>query len=309
MRLWPVLLLSISCSRPNPAFFVDGAGATIGLTQGTGASSSGSSSASTATTDDDTITGAGTTEATTSAGITSTSVATTGTSADVSSTGGPVCGPFPDKRLEIDPPLLPAQCAAVTTLYGKVDKSDPIPVVALCNDAQCADCDLLTVPLAPELAEYLADGACLTVVHQGAWLPDDPEAPFGCKTTAFALYDDASIYPRYAASSRVTAAPGFLDSDVRMDVAPVLAGACDCDPADCCREGQARNLRLEFTDHGEAVGTLGPGEFAAPDLKGATYVVGVLRAHIKGQFAVDETCVADPETAFIDWEMLRILGP
>jgi hypothetical protein len=312
VRVWPVLLL-LSCSRPNPLFLLGGA---------SGDMSSGTDPTTTtaAATTDIGTTAPSTTG--TTAGVT-TSTPTTSTTGEpfttgepsttaVSSTTGdehPACGPFSEQRLILDPPLPEPQCVEVTEYFGKVTKTDDDGTIALCADALCALCPL-SVPLDPDLALYVDDGDCLRVVHQGEWAPGDPEAPTGCKTTAIALFDDASIYPLYAASSRVIDAPGFLDSAVRLDVQREAGTACACGPDDCCLEGQAEHLRLTFTDHGEPVGTLGPDQFATVDLEGVDYLVAVIRAHAKGYFdAVTQRCVADPETAFVDWHMLRVDGP
>ncbi|MFY0531078.1 hypothetical protein [Nannocystis pusilla] len=227
MRVWPVLLL-LSCSRPNPLFFVGGASSDM---------SSGTDPATTAAATTDIGTTAPSTTGTT-AGVT-TSTPTTSTTGEpfttgepsttaVSSTTGdehPACGPFSEQRLILDPPLPEAQCVAVTEYFGKVTKTDDDGTIALCADALCALCPL-SVPLDPDLALYVDDGDCLRVAHQGEWAPGDPEAPTGCKTTAIALFDDDSIYPLYAASSRVVEAPGFLDSAVRLDVQREAGTVC-----------------------------------------------------------------------------------
>jgi hypothetical protein len=288
---WPLApLLLLSCSRPNPAF-LEGAGASTDMSSGTGTTDLSPTTAETPTTGP----------------VPETSSSTT--TGDTSTGGGPLCPAFVNDRVVLDPPLPAAQCAAITTYYGKISKPGEDATVSLCGDAMCSQC-IFNSPVDPALAPYLKDGSCLKVVHQGEWRPGDPEAGNGCKTVAAAIYDDDTVYPLYAASSRVTAAPSFIDSDVRMDVARDSDERCRCAEGDCCLEGQASHLRLNFTDHGADVGALGPGEFLTTDLKGATYVVAVLRAHIQGYVSTtDAACVADPETHFIDWHMLRVLGP
>lgn len=294
VRVWPALLL-LSCSRPNP-LFLDGA-ASDDMSSGTGTSTTAADPTGESSTSSPTPTTSA--EATTDE---STSSGTTGVQL-------PVCGPFSDERLVVDPPLPAAQCAAVTEFFGKVTRQGDTADIALCSNASCGSCSF-SVPLDPGLVPYVVDGSCLRVVHQGMWVTDDLEAPSGCKTTALAIYDDASVYPLYAASSRVIEAPGFLDSDVRMDVARGEVLECACDDADCCLEGQAMRVRLEFKDHGEAVGILGAAEFVTTDLKGAAYIVAVVRAHVKGRrSAATQECVADPATQFIDWHMLRVQAP
>ncbi|MDC0667341.1 hypothetical protein [Nannocystis radixulma] len=295
MRLWPALLLLVSCSRPNPLFFDGGA---------SGDMSSGTLDLTTGTTT------SGAVDLTTSE-VTTTGSTTTTSGGDVSTGSvGPLCEPFPDQRLVVDPPLPAAQCAAVTQYFGKIGKpSEDSADIALCTDNTCGTCSF-SVPLDPGLAPYVVDGACLRVVHQGVAVDGDPEAASGCKTTGLAIFDDATVYPLYVASSRVVMAPGFIDADVRLDVERGAGEPCDCAAGDCCLEGQARHLRLAFTDHGEAVGTLAAGEFVTTDLKGATYLLAVVRAHVKGQVnAKTQLCVDDPETPFIDWHMLRVQGP
>ncbi|PCC66959.1 hypothetical protein SAMN02745121_00310 [Nannocystis exedens] len=308
MRVWPALLL-LSCSRPNPAFLAGGASGDM--------SSETDPTTAAATTDVGTTAPSPTTgEVTTAAPTTSTGAPETtgpsGTTGVVETTGDehPACGPFSEQRIVVDPPLLEPQCVAVTEYFGKVAKADDdTGTIALCTDASCGLC-AVAVPLDPDLATYVDDGACLRVAHQGEWVPGDPEAPAGCKTTAIALFDDDSVYPLYAASSRVVDAPGFLDSAVRLDVQRDAGTVCDCAADDCCLEGQARNVRLTFTDHGELVGTLGPDEVAIVDFEGVGYLVAVIRAHVKGYFSTPtQRCVADPETAFVDWHMLRLEAP
>lgn len=305
VRLWPVLLL-FSCSRPNPQFLSEFTGATTDLSSETDPSAT--TTVATSLTPP-TSTSGGTDGATadpTLPPVSTTSQATT--DGDTTGTTGarPICGPFPDARITVDPPLLQPQCVETTTYHGRVDKQAVPAQVVLCLDNTCTDC-LFTAPLDPELAQYLDHGACLTVVHEGQWLPGDPEAPFGCKTTGLALYDDPMQPPLYVASSRVLVAPTSLDPAVRLDVARAQIAACDCDADDCCLEGQATTHRLKFLHQGVAVASLGPGDFDSVVLGGVPYLLAVLRAHVKGHVdVVTEACVDDPETPYIDWHMLRL---
>lgn len=291
MRAWPALLL-LSCTRPNPAFAVGDTGAFIDMSSGT---------ADNATTDGPT----------TSA---EPPVPTTGTSAsagetDSETTGGATCAPFTDQRIAIDPALPLAQCVKATDFFGKVERQGNAATISLCLEAECDNCGF-TTPLDPNLAAYVSDGACLRVVHEGLWVVGDPEAPSGCKTTGLAIYDDDSAFPLYVASSRAVDAPSFLDAEVRLDVTPEPSEACTCALTDCCLDGQARDLRLSFQDQGKSVATLGPGEGQPIGLAGASYLLAVVRAHMKGYASVPTgSCVNDPETPFIDWHMLRLKAP
>lgn len=288
MRPWPVLLL-FSCTRPNPLFLDDQGGGSTVMSLGTGSS--------------------GADESTTGVDPTTSSATTGDQGSSSSTTGRPACEGFPDERLLVDPPLTEPQCLAVSTYFGRVNKPDQAATITLCLDEKCTLCSF-DAPLDDSLAPFVADGACLKLVHQGEWRPGDPEAPSGCKTTAVALYDDASVYPLYAGSSRVVAAPSFLDSDVRMDVEPGARDRCDCAPADCCPEGQAARLTLQFGADGVAFGEIGAGEFFDAELKGVPYVVGVLRAHLKGYVSTaTQACVVEPETRYVDWHMLRLAAP
>lgn len=309
MRPWPVLLLLLSCSRPNPLFLDEVGGAATDLSLGTDATSSPGTGA---TTGEPTGPVTTTSEATsTSGGATGSSsdADTTGTLATGTSEGWPLCGPFADTRIEIDPPLGEDDCIGPTEFHGEVDLMARPAQVALCLDAKCTNCGFGTA-LDPGLIDYLEHGACLTATHAGLWLPGDPEAETGCKTTGFVLHDDNNAPPLYIASSRVLDAPAFLPDQLRLDVSREPGEACTCDPGDCCLEGQARRLRLRFMHKGQELAVLGAGEYTAVNLGGASYALAVVRAHVKGQPSLASgTCVDDPEAHLVDWHMLRLSKP
>lgn len=80
----------------------------------------------------------------------------------------------------------------------------------------------------------------MKAMHEGMWVPaGDPEVPTQCKTTGVALYDNTTVYPLYAASSRVLGPPSFLDPDVAMTVARAASEDCACAADECCLGGQA----------------------------------------------------------------------
>lgn len=296
-RPWLALLL-VSCTRVNP-LFLDGEGAS-----GTIAESSSSSSSSSTTAVSSTV------EPTTG----STEAPVPETSSSATTAVGPLCGEFPGDPLDLNPEVSQSQCESVQTVFVAVNAVAQSVELQLCLDAGCNE--LLCLPdvvvtLPQEVAPLFTPGSCLKAKHEGVWVDaGDPEVPKRCKTTGLAIYDNATIYPLYAASSRVFHAPSFLDPDVRMDVTRAADAACTCAADDCCLDGQAETFGLTFSYQGQALGTYPVGGSFQPQLKEALYSATVLRAHAKGYFSTATmTCVDEPETPYVEWAMFRVIGP
>lgn len=292
MRLWIALTLA-SCTRPNP-LFLDGEGST------------------------DAATGAATTDASTSAVTGEATTGSTGapvpqtSSSSATTAVGPLCGEFLPDQFGFNPLLDQAQCETITTFFVATSLVGDAIELQLCIDIDCLSCvPGLAATLAPELTPFFSPGACMKAKHEGLWLPaGDPEVPTRCKTTGIALYDNATVYPLYAASSRHISPPSFLDPDVALTVAREASEPCDCAADECCPEGQATFFGLNFSYQNAPLGTYSAGEGFQVQLKEALYNVAVLRAFAKGYFStVDDACVADPETGYVDWLMVRLAGP
>lgn len=293
-RPWLALLL-ISCTRAN-SLFLDSEGssdATAGATTATTGASSTSAEPTTAAT-----------------GTTGEPVP--GTSSSATTAVGPLCGEFPTNPVGFNPLLSQPECESIQTFFVAVNPIGDSVELQICLDIDCLSCiPGLAATLPPELAQFFSPGSCLKAKHEGLWVDaGDPEVPTRCKTTGLALYDNATIYPLYAASARVLHAPSFLDPDVQLTVARAAEEACTCAPGDCCLGGQAKTFGLDFSYQGAPLGTYALGESFQPQLKEAIYSAGVLRAHAKGYLSSDTMkCVDEPETPYVEWAMIRLVGP
>jgi len=283
-----VALTPVACSRPNSAW-IDTAG-TGGATSSTGAEATSGASL-------DTSTGSTTIEATTSGSTTTEPTTSDGTSP----TGGPLCPDFEADKIQIDLPLDPIKCAQGVDGFGKVTYVGGLPFVNICTAAACGSCTGIFLPLDP-MNNWLADGTCLTGRHEGAWLPGDPEAPTGCKTTGFLLYDEDPIHPLYIASSRVFAHPSTIEPSLAFTVEPVNFEVCECPPDACCVDDQATRFGIVLGKEGATV-TVELGSIPLFVLDDKIYAVQLLRGYARG-YEAGGACQG--ETTFVDWQMVRL---
>lgn len=287
------------CSTPNPGW-VD--------TEATGVASGGSSGGSGEATS--ATSGVGSTSGSSAGSSGGVSVGESSSGGDVSASGtstggvGDLCGDFVGAVIQVDGILDQATCEKGIEGYGRVSNNnvDP-PAIEICLFPQCGVCTGIFIELDPE-ANWLADGTCLTGQHEGIWLPGDPEAPQGCKTTGFLLYDGDAKYPVYMASSRVFDPPKDLDGALGFGVKPVNQTPCTCDPAGCCEGDVATLFDLEFDKDGNAL-TVTPGAAAVFPVGDAFYIVQALRGYARG-YEAEGACHG--EIDFVDWQMVR-LGP
>lgn len=305
VRSWSAVpLLLLSCTRPNPAFAVGGetlGDASTG-TSVTGDTPTGTSSEpTTASTDEpDPVTD-------------SVSGSTTGVPDTTGTTGPelPTCGPLPTAKIQFDTPLPQSECQKLLTGFVMITKPADAATAVLCTGLDCTGFCTPPFALGPDLSSLVQDGKCLTVKHKGAWRPDDPESPLGCKTTAVAVFDVGLVHPLYAGfSNEVQPPPGLLDPAVALSVERGEGERCACDQGDCCPEGQAARHSLSFSHDGAALAVLAPGD--APgvvELSGVPYGLQVLRAHTAGHVDAQQMCVVDPARTFVDWHMLRLAPP
>lgn len=298
-----LLLLNLvaSCTRPNPGF--DSVG---GTTRGDPSSSSTSTSASASTTAETsaspTVTSDATTTTTTTGGVTSD---TTGLSLDPSSSStGPIlpaCA-LSDRGIQVDLALNQTDCEKKQTVYFRVSKLGEEANAQLCPLKDCAEPCLFTFPLGPELSPFVADKQCYRVLHQGKYLPFDPEIATDCKTIALAIFAGQEIvYPLFAGFSRVPAAPpGFLDPDVTLSGTLDRGTPCACDETQCCEEQTATTHRFQIAGL-----DLAPGDSEPAVVKGVDYSITLLRAQLSGSLDPNNTCVPSPEGLHLDWTMLK----
>ncbi len=294
MRRWIALTL-VSCSRPNPLFIEEGGATEI-------ETASSSMSAATSVTTDAVTTG------TPVPGTSSSGTSPSGSTTDTL----PLCGEFSLDRVGFNPLLSQALCESVTPFFVDTALVGDAIQLTPCLDIDCLTCYAeLSATLPPQLTPLFSPGKCMQAKHEGQWVPaGDPEVITQCKTTGVALYDNDSVYPLYAASAGVLHPPSFLDPDVKMTVQRGVGERCACADAECCLDQQASFYDVEFLYNGVSLAKAGGGDSFDATLKGALYTVGVTRAYSKGYASTtDGACVVDPETPYVDWLMVRLLGP